>query len=70
MFLDVMSNAHAGQSLGFCQIEEAFHFAVQPVPYLFEHDIRIGVLARMLTDSRDAGKYFIDIRQIEVAAQG
>ena len=65
-----MRDAHTRQPFGFGKVEEAFHFAVEPVPHLFQHDIRIGILARMLADSGDACKDFIHVRHVEVAAQG
>ena len=39
------------------------------MPHLLQHDIRIGILARMLTESCNVCKNLVDIGQIEIAAQ-
>ena len=69
MFFYIVSDPHARQSFGFGKIEEAFHFTVKAMAYLFQHDIGVGILTGMLSDSGDTGKYFIDIRHSEVSAE-
>ena len=69
MLFDIVRNIHAGQSFGFGHVEQTFYLAVQTMAYLFEHDIRIGILAGVLAHGRDAGKYFVNIGQIEVTAK-
>ena len=66
MVFDVMRDAHARQSFGFGKVEEALHLAVEPVAHLLQHDIRIGILARVLADGGDACEDFIHVRQVEV----
>ena len=65
-----MRDAHARQPFGFGKVEEALHLAVEPVAHLLQHDIRIGILARVLADGGDACEDFIHVRQVEVTAQG
>ena len=69
MLLNVMGHLHSSQSLGLGQIKESLGLAVQPMAHLLQHDIGIGILAWMLSNSRDAGKDFIHIGQIEVATE-
>ena len=66
----LVEDVHAGKAFGFGKVEHALHFAVEPVPYLFEHDVGIGILAGMLTDSSDASKNFIEVGQVEITAKG
>ena len=65
-----MRHAHTGQSFGLGLIEQSFHFPVESVPHLFEHDIGIGILTRMLSDGSDTGKHFVHICHVEVTAKG
>ena len=65
-----MRHAHAGQAFSLSQVKETFHFTVEPVPHLFQHNIRIGILTGMLADGCDTGKNFIHIGHVEVAAKG
>ena len=69
MIFYIIGNSHTGQSFRLGKVKEAFHFTIQPMPHLFEHDIRIGILTRMLSDGCDTGKYFIDIRHIEITTE-
>ena len=68
--LNGMGNVHPFQPFCLAFVEEPFHFAVEPVPHLFQHDIRIGILARMLACGGDVGEYLVHVRQVEVPAQG
>ena len=70
MFLYVVGDAHTRQPFGFGLVEQALHLAVQAVAHLLEHDVGIGILAGMLPHGGDAGKYFVDVGQVEVAAKG
>ena len=65
-----MRNAHAGKSFGFGKVEETFHFAVEPVAYLLQHDVGVGILARVLADSGNACKDLIHVRHVEITAKG
>ena len=67
--LDGMSDVHALKAFRLAFLIQPLHLAVQTVSHLFQHDISIGILARMLSASRNVGKNLIDISQIEVTAQ-
>ena len=64
-----MSNVHAFQPFGLALHIEALHFTVEAVSHLFEHDISVGILARMLPVSSDACKDFIHIGHVEITTQ-
>ena len=68
MVFYIVSDVHPSQSLGFSNVEEPFHFPIQPMSHLLQHDIGIGIFAGVLPHGSDAGKYLIHIGQVEVAA--
>ena len=67
----IMGDVHAGQSLGFGDAIEAFHLAVEAVSHLLQHDVGVGILARMmLPHGGYLGEYLVHVGQVEVAAEG
>ena len=66
---DGMCDVHAFQSFFLALVIQAFHFSVESVSHLFQHNICIGIFSRMLSCFRDVGKDFVYIGQIEIAAQ-
>ena len=69
MAVDIVGNICALQSLVFCVVEVAFHFAVESVPHPFEHDITVAVDSRALSHRRYFVEYLIYIRHVEISAQ-
>ena len=70
MLFNKPGDTHTRLPFCFCKIKETFYFPVETMPYLFEHNISIGIFARMLSDSCNAGKNLIHIRHIEITAKG
>ena len=70
MLFNKTGDAHSRLPFRFCKIKEAFYFPIETMPYLFEHNISIGIFARMLSDSCNTGKNLIHIRHIEITAKG
>ena len=66
----IMGDVHACQPFRFGKVEEALHFAVEAMPQLLQHDVGIGIFARMLADGGNACEDFIHIRHVEIAAEG
>ena len=69
MVFYIMGDVHTCQPFRFGKVEEALHFAIKAVSQLLQHDVGIGIFARMLTDGGNACKDFIHIRHVEVAAE-
>ena len=70
MVFYVVGDVHAGEAFGIGYVVEAFHLAVQAMSYLLQHDVGVGILARMLTHGGDFGEYLVYVGQVEVAAEG
>ena len=66
----ITGDVHACQPFRFGKVEEALHFAVEAMSQLLQHDVGIGIFARMLADGGNACEDFIHIRHVEVAAEG
>ena len=69
MCLDRMSYIHPFQSFVFILLVQTFDLPVQTVSRLFEHDIRIGQLTRMLADRCNFFKDVIYVCEIEISAK-
>ena len=66
---DIFRHSRALQSPAYGLGIQAFALAVEPVPHLFQHDVRVGVDARMLPLGRNGSKHFVHVREVEVAAE-
>ena len=64
-----MRNVHTHQPFGTAFVIKTFHFSVQTVSHLLQHDVSIGIFPGMLTVCRNICKNFINIRQVEIPAQ-
>ena len=68
--LNSLRNLNTLQALGFAGGVELLHFAVEAVPHLLEHDIGVGIFARMLPHRRNIAEKFVHVCQIEIPAKG
>ena len=48
---------------------QTLHFPVQTVSHLFEHDIGIGIFARMLSDSCNFFENVVYVCEVEISAK-
>ena len=64
-----MGDVHALKPLGLALHVDTLDLAVKAVSHLLEHDVGVGALAGMLPHGGYVGKDFIDVGQVEVAAQ-
>ena len=69
MSFDRMCNIHAPQSFFFIFPVQTLHFPVQTVSHLFEHDIGIGIFARMLSDSCNFFENVVYVCEVEISAK-
>ena len=65
-----MRNIHTPQSFSLALLIQMFHDPVQPVSYLFEHNISIRKFTRMLTNCSNIFKDLIYIRQVKITTKG